>query len=111
MWEQVKEQRDKGAKRPIPDAFDHLYGGSQWFSITRKAAEALLDYTDQQLKLYGQMWMTFAPEEVLCGNRIGEPDGKREHRAMEPSVYLLEIRKREPSCQPGMRAFPLFAGK
>lgn len=61
--EQVKAQQAKGEKRPIPDEFDHLYGSSQWFSITRKAVVTLLDYTDQQPRLYGRMWMTFAPEE------------------------------------------------
>ena len=61
--EQVRQQRSKGAKRPIPDEFDHLYGSSQWFSITRKAATTLLDYTDNSPSLYRKMWMTFAPEE------------------------------------------------
>lgn len=61
--EQVRQQRSKGAKRPIPDEFDHLYGSSQWFSITRKAATTLLDYTDNSPSLYKKMWMTFAPEE------------------------------------------------
>ena len=50
-------------KRPIPDEFDHLYGGSQWFSISRHAATTLLDYTDRSPSFYGRMWMTFAPEE------------------------------------------------
>ncbi|WP_456094499.1 beta-1,6-N-acetylglucosaminyltransferase [Paraprevotella xylaniphila] len=61
--EQVRQQQAKRAKRPIPDEFDHLYGSSQWWSITRKAATTLLDYTDRFPSLYGRMWMTFAPEE------------------------------------------------
>lgn len=61
--EQVRLQRDRGVKRPIPDDFDHLYGSSQWFSITRRAVTTLLDYTDHSPSLYGKMWMTFAPEE------------------------------------------------
>ena len=61
--EQVRQQQAKRAKRPIPDEFDHLYGSSQWWSITRKAAITLLDYTDRFPSLYGRMWMTFAPEE------------------------------------------------
>ena len=63
VWEQVKEQQKKGIKRPIPDEFDHLYGGSQWFSITREAASILIDYTLSYPNLYKKMWMTFAPEE------------------------------------------------
>lgn len=61
--EQVRLQYAKGLKRPIPDEFDHLYGSSQWFSITRKAVTILLDYTTQFPSLYKKMWMTFAPEE------------------------------------------------
>ena len=60
---QVREQCKRGVKRPIPDEFDHLYGSSQWFSITRRAAQALLEYTSQQPSLYRRVWMTFAPEE------------------------------------------------
>lgn len=65
LWvlEQVKEQQKRGIKRPIPDEFDHLYGGSQWFSITRASACTLLDYTKKNPNLYNRMWMTFAPEE------------------------------------------------
>lgn len=63
VWEEVKKQQEKGIKRPIPDEFDHLYGGSQWFSITREAVRILLDYTSQKPSLYRRMWMTFAPEE------------------------------------------------
>lgn len=61
--EQVRLQRNRGVKRPIPNEFDHLYGSSQWFSITRNAAITLLDYTDRSPSFYNRMWMTFAPEE------------------------------------------------
>ena len=60
---EVRLQHSKGIKRPIPDEFDHLYGNSQWFSITRQATEKLLEYTDSNPSLYHRMWMTFAPEE------------------------------------------------
>lgn len=63
VMEQVREQQKRGIKRRIPDEFDHLYGGSQWFSINREAAKALLEYTKEQPSLYNRMWMTFAPEE------------------------------------------------
>lgn len=74
--EQVKLQQSKGAKRPIPDEFDHLYGSSQWFSITRKAATELLDYTDHSPSLYGKMWMTFAPEECYVATVLVNLLGK-----------------------------------
>ena len=60
---QVQQQIERGTKRPIPDEFDHLYGSSQWFSITSRAAGVLLEYTDKHPSLYRKMWMTFAPEE------------------------------------------------
>lgn len=63
VMERVREQMRLGLKRPLPTEFDHLYGGSQWFSITRTAAETLLNYTHTQPSLYRRMWMTFAPEE------------------------------------------------
>lgn len=61
--ERVRDQIKRGIKRSLPTEFDHLYGGSQWFSITRKAAKVLLEYTHTQPSLYRRMWMTFAPEE------------------------------------------------
>ena len=61
--EQVEAQVRKGLKRPIPDEFDALYGSSQWFSITREAAETLLRFTAGHPSFYNRLWMTFAPEE------------------------------------------------
>lgn len=50
-------------KRRIPDQFYHLYGGSQWFSITREAADVLVGYTRKHPAFYRRMRFTFAPEE------------------------------------------------
>lgn len=74
--EQVRMQYAKGVKRPIPDEFDHLYGNSQWFSITRYAAQTLLDYTDTNPSLYNRMWMTFAPEECYISTVLVNLLGK-----------------------------------
>ena len=76
VMEQVKTQVVIGKKRPIPDEFDHLYGSSQWFSITRKAATILLDYTDQHPQFYRRMWMTFAPEECYVATVLVNLIGK-----------------------------------
>ena len=59
----VELQRRWGIKRSIPNKFDHLYGNSQWFSITRASTQMLVDYTRRHPWLYWRMWMTFAPEE------------------------------------------------
>lgn len=75
---QVKSQYEKGIKRPIPDEFEHLYGSSQWFSINRKAAITLVDYTDKSPAFYKRLWMTFAPEECYVAtvliNLLGKDD-------------------------------------
>lgn len=74
--QKVMEQQMRGTKRPLPDEFDHIYGGSQWFSISRDAVKTLLDYTDRSPSFYKRMWMTFAPEECYVAtvlvNLLGE---------------------------------------
>ena len=60
----LRFQRHWGIRRPIPMYFDHLYGCSQWFSITRKSTQMIVDYTHRHPLLYWRMWMTFAPEEM-----------------------------------------------
>ena len=56
-------QKKLGIKRHVPQQFEHLYGSSQWFSITRKSTQLIVDYTRRHPSLYWRMWMTFAPEE------------------------------------------------
>lgn len=51
-------------KRRIPDYFDHLYGGSQWFSITRKSVDTFLNFTKRKPSFYNKLRFTFAPEET-----------------------------------------------
>lgn len=53
-----------GFKRRIPDSVPHLYGGSQWMSITREAVKMLLRYTKEHKSLYRSMFMIFAPDEI-----------------------------------------------
>ena len=60
----LKKQIQWRIKRAIPKQFDHLYGGSQWFSITRKAMQVLLGYTQKHPAFYRRMRYTFAPEET-----------------------------------------------
>ena len=59
----VDWQKRHGIKRRIPDHFEHLYGSTQWFSITRKAVETLLDYTRKHPAFYRRARWTFAAEE------------------------------------------------
>lgn len=60
----IEIQKQIGFKRRIPDSVPHLYGGSQWMSITRDAVTALLRYTKENKGLYRSMFMIFAPDEI-----------------------------------------------
>lgn len=67
----VKLQKFFGIQRRIPDYFEHLYGSTQWFSITIMAVKVLIDYTRKKPSFYRRCRWTFAPEEyyvatVLC---------------------------------------------
>ncbi|MCQ2111978.1 MAG: methyltransferase domain-containing protein [Bacteroidaceae bacterium] len=64
MYQILHFQRKYNIKRSLPKQFDHLYGCSQWFSITRKSTQMIVDYTRRHPMLYWRMWMTFAPEEM-----------------------------------------------
>lgn len=81
----ISIEKKIGIKRDIPRQFDHLYGGSQWFSITRNSATILTDYTLRHPKFYRRLKYTFAPEETyvatvlanLISNSQLERDNKR----------------------------------
>nr|WP_320057654.1 beta-1,6-N-acetylglucosaminyltransferase [uncultured Bacteroides sp.] len=51
-----------GFKRKIPNQYEHLYGGSNWISITRQCAEYILAFSNK--KFYNRLKFTFAPEET-----------------------------------------------
>ncbi len=59
----VNFQKKWHIHRSIPHYFEHLYGGSQWFSITREAALLLTEYTRRHPAFYRRLHFTFAPEE------------------------------------------------
>ena len=59
----VEFQKRHRLKHRIPDYFDHLYGNSQWFSLSREACDKLVQFTQDHPSHYRRMWMTFAPEE------------------------------------------------
>lgn len=56
-------QKKVGFKRSVPNYFEHLYGGSQWFSITFTSAESIMAYTKKHRRFYYRLMFTFAPEE------------------------------------------------
>ena len=64
IYSLIRFQHRLAIKRSLPKQFDHLYGSSQWFSITRESTQLIVDYTRRHPMLYWRMWMTFAPEEM-----------------------------------------------
>ncbi len=67
----VSFQKKLGFKRRIPDYFEFLYGSTQWFSITRRAVETLLNYTRRHPAFYRRCRFTFAPEEYYIATVLG----------------------------------------
>ena len=59
----VAWQKRNGIKRRIPDYFDYLYGCSQWFSITDRGVDIILNYTKCHPAFLRRLRYTFAPEE------------------------------------------------
>jgi len=59
----IKWQKRLKIKKAVPFVFDHLYGNSQWFSITRVACYKLILYTIKHPKLLKKYKWSFAPEE------------------------------------------------
>ena len=57
-------QKKMRLKRYIPLQFDHLYGGSQWFSLSRIGVDSLIRYTSSHKSFYWRFLFTFAPEEA-----------------------------------------------
>lgn len=51
-------------KRRIPDQFKHLYGGSNWMSITNGCAEYIIKNKRKYRRFYNRLKYTFAADEV-----------------------------------------------
>lgn len=63
-WKLGENLAKYGLKRNIPDEFPHIYGGSQWFSLSRKCITILMEYTQKHPKFYNRMRFVFAPDEI-----------------------------------------------
>lgn len=64
VWDIVDWQKKHGLRRRIPDYFDHLYGGSAWFSVSRPVADFVYKYTYKHPAFYRRMRFTYIPEEI-----------------------------------------------
>lgn len=60
----VDIQKKLKIKRRIPSYFRKLYGGSNWFSLSRICIEYIIEFTDQFPSFFNELKYTFAPEEV-----------------------------------------------
>lgn len=107
-----------GIKRRIPDQFERLYGGSAWFSISRKSATYLTQYTSSRPSFYRRLRMTYFPEEVyvatvLMNSRLaGNIDRHTHYRCMlwrnpgfDYSPFDLTIDHFEKMLKMGKRYF------
>lgn len=64
----VRIQAKLGCKRPIPNQYEYLYGGSNWMSITRACAEYIVHSYNR--KFYNRLKHTIAPEETFFPTTI-----------------------------------------
>lgn len=60
----INFQEKYNLKRRIPDQFVRLYGGSNWFSLSRECVKYVIDYTQHHSAFYRRLKFTFAPEET-----------------------------------------------
>jgi len=97
LFKWLNWQRKLGIKRRIPDHFDHIYGGSQWFSITRSAVDILLKYTRKKPAFYRRLKFTFAPEETYITTVLVNILG---HKNICPRNYRYIRWKFENNCRP-----------
>lgn len=64
----INIQKRIGIKRNIPDQLERLYGGSAWFSISKRCANFLYNYTKKHPSFYKRLKYTFYPEEVYVNS-------------------------------------------
>ncbi len=76
IWDRAKKWAKYGIKKRIPDDFPHIYGGSQWFSLTRRCIEELLKYTKKNPKFYRKMRFVFTPDEIYIPTLVMNLDYK-----------------------------------
>nr|WP_320057013.1 beta-1,6-N-acetylglucosaminyltransferase [uncultured Bacteroides sp.] len=60
----VNFQMKYNLRRRIPDQFIRLYGGSNWFSLSKQCAKYVSNYTQRYPAFYRRLKYTFAPEET-----------------------------------------------
>lgn len=70
LWILARKLANYGIRRRVPDEFQHLYNGSQWFSLTRKTVSLLIEYTNCHPSFYHRMRFSYAPEETYVNTVV-----------------------------------------
>lgn len=60
----IRIQKRIEFRRRIPNQFEHLYGGSNWMSITYACAKYVIESKKEHSCFYNRLKYTFAPDEV-----------------------------------------------
>lgn len=60
----INFQKRIGYRRRVPNQFNHLYGGSNWLSITGECAKYIIANLRKHHAFYNRMKYTFAPDET-----------------------------------------------
>ncbi|MDO5987938.1 beta-1,6-N-acetylglucosaminyltransferase [Flavivirga amylovorans] len=64
IWRFVRLQKKFHFKRSIKDETPKLYGGSTWWSLSRKTLQYVIYYTNNSPYLINRLKYTFCPEEI-----------------------------------------------
>lgn len=70
IWKIANKLAQYGIRRKIPTQFPHLYCGSQWFSLSRKTIENMLNYTKRNSSFYNKMRFAYAAEEMYINTYV-----------------------------------------
>ncbi|SFW86302.1 beta-1,6-N-acetylglucosaminyltransferase [Chitinophaga sancti] len=61
----VKCQKDMGLKREMPRYVRQFYGGSQWWTISRRCAEFVMDFVNNNAEVYEFFKRCLIPDELF----------------------------------------------
>lgn len=104
VWRLADKQEKWGIKRRIPDQVKHIYGGSAWFSLTRKCTEKVIEYSHKHPSLLRRFMFTFAPDEIYIhtvvrhidypGKQMGNGNLRYIHWAKRGDNHPMEFDER-----------------
>lgn len=90
VWNMANTLAKYGLKRRIPDEFMHLYGGSQWFSLSREAIVAILEYTHKHSSFYRAMRFVYCPDEIYFTTVLMNIDYKNKKEIINDNMRFIK---------------------